>query len=73
MRLDPQVIEQAMQATGTTSLDEFGWKYLNKSGQTIRNYLNGKTTPNAEGLMVLKQLTGWQLGEMILVEGLVAA
>ena len=73
MRLDPQVIEQAMQVTGTTSLDEFGWKYLNKSGQTIRNYLTGRTSPNAEGLMILKRLTGWQLDQMILAEDLAAA
>lgn len=73
MRLDPKVIDLAMQRTECASLDEFGWKYLNKSGTTARNYRDGKTIPNIPTLMILKRLTGYTIDQMILQDQAQAA
>ncbi len=66
MRLDPTIIDIAMECTECASLDEFGWNYLNKSGTTARNYRDGKTIPTIPTLMILKRLTGYPLDQMII-------
>lgn len=66
MRLDPEVIEDAMQRTGSRSVDELGWKFLNKTGTTVRNYVSGKSMPTIPTLMILKRITNKRLDEMII-------
>lgn len=73
MRINPQVIEDAMERTGSSSLDELGWKFLGKTGNTVRNYYHGKSTPSVRTLMVLKRITGRSLDDMILENESVAA
>lgn len=73
MRIDPKVLEEAMDKTGSNSLDELGWKFLGKTGTTIRNYHNGKSTPSVATLMILKRITGRPLDDMILTEDRIAA
>ena len=73
MRIDPTVIHEAIDKTGCSSPDEFGWKFIGKSGTTVRNYLNGKTVPAVTTLMVVKKITGRALDDMILTEARIAA
>ncbi|MCG7267907.1 hypothetical protein [Corynebacterium sp. ACRQJ] len=68
MRIDPRVLEDAMSKTGSNSLDELGWKFLGKTGTTIRNYHSGKSTPSIATLMILKRITGRPLDDMILTD-----
>ncbi|CAB0895547.1 hypothetical protein FRC0418_00610 [Corynebacterium diphtheriae] len=68
MRLDPKVIEEAMLKTECSSADEFGWKYIGKSGTTVRNYLSGKSIPTLRTAMVLKRITGRTLDQMVIEE-----
>lgn len=73
MRIDPKILEEAMDRTGSSSLDELGWKFLGKSGTTVRNYRSGKSTPSVATLMVLKRITGRAIDDMILTESTIAA
>lgn len=62
-----------MDKTGSNTLDELGWKFLGKTGTTVRNYHNGKSTPSVATLMVLKRITGRPLDDMILTDSAIAA
>lgn len=73
MRIDPKILEEAMSKTGSNTLDELGWKFLGKTGTTVRNYHSGKSTPSVATLMVLKRITGRNLDDMILTESTIAA
>lgn len=73
MRINPQVINEAMERTECSSFDELGWKFLGKSGTTVRNYYSGKSTPSVRTLMVLKRITGRALDDMILENESIAA
>lgn len=73
MWLDPRVIDEALVATECRSLDELGWKFLGKSGNTVRNYQQGKTVPPVTVLMVLKRITHRPLDEMIIEQDTIAA
>lgn len=73
MRINPQVLAEAMEKTGSTSLDELGWKFLGKTGATVRNYDNGKSVPSVSTLMILKRITGRSLDDMIIESEVVAA
>ena len=73
MRLDPAVVTEAMENTECYSIDEFSWKYLNKSGTTLRNYRDGKTVPPVTVLMVLKKITHRPLDNMIIEDSALAA
>lgn len=66
MRLDPTIITEAMDRTGCRSIDELGWKFLNKTGTTVRNYRDGKSVPTIPTLMILKRITNRPLDSMIL-------
>ncbi|MBY0789569.1 hypothetical protein L3H50_10500 [Corynebacterium sp. MC-04] len=73
MRLDPEVITDAMERTGSRSVDEFGWKFLNKTGTTVRNYMTGKSVPRVPTLMILKRITHRPLDQMIIEDNSIAA
>lgn len=66
MRLDPDVLKDAIERTGCRSLDEFGWKFLNMSGTTVKNYRDGKSVPRVPALMILKRITHRSLDSMII-------
>ncbi len=71
MRLDPLIIKDAMERTGCSSVDEFGWKFLDTTGTTVRNYMSGKSMPKIPTLIVLKRITHRTLDSMILEEMLI--
>lgn len=73
MRLDPTVIDEAVEATGARNVDQLGWACLDKSGTTVRNYISGKTVPPVPVLAKLRQITGRTLDSMILVDDETAA
>lgn len=65
IRLDPQVLDKAIEITGSRSDDQLGQAFLDLTGNTIRAYRSGKSTPNIVTLMRLKQLTGVPIDQMI--------
>lgn len=73
MRVDPTVFQEALDKTGCSSIDEFGWKFIDKSGTTARSYRDGKTMPGIPTLMILKRITGRSIDSMILSDDRVAA
>ena len=62
-----------MNRTGARSVDELGWKFLNKTGATVRNYVSGKSTPTVPTLMILKRITQHPLDQMVVEDNSIAA
>lgn len=73
MRLRREVIAEAMKKTECTSIDELGWKFLGKSGTTLRNYRDGKSVPAIGTLMILRRITRIPLDDMIADDDILAA
>lgn len=65
IRLNPQILDKAIEITGSRSDDQLGQAFLNLTGNTIRAYRAGKSAPNIATLMKLKQLTGTPIDQMI--------
>ncbi|WP_165242410.1 hypothetical protein [Corynebacterium lizhenjunii] len=65
IRLNPVVLDKAIEMTGARSDDQLGHAFLNLTGTTIRNYRAGRSAPNVVTLMRLKQLTGMPLDRMV--------
>jgi len=65
IRLNPAVLDKAIELTGARSDDQLGQAFLNLTGATIRNYRAGKSAPNIVTLMRLKQITGIPLDRMV--------
>ncbi|MGV0351641.1 hypothetical protein ACUY2G_12150 [Corynebacterium guaraldiae] len=66
IRLNPAVLDKAIELTGSRSDDQLGQAFLNLTGATIRNYRAGKSAPSIATLMRLKQLTGIPLDRMVM-------
>ena len=66
IRLNPAVLDKAIELTGARSDDQLGQAFLNLTGATIRNYRAGKSAPSIVTLMRLKQLTGIPLDRMVM-------
>lgn len=66
IRLNPAVLDKAIELTGSRSDDQLGQAFLNLTGTTIRNYRAGKSAPSIVTLMRLKQLTGIPLDRMVM-------
>lgn len=64
-RLNPEVIDKAVEMTGSRSDDQLGLAFLNLTGSTIRNYRAGKSMPNVVTMMRLKEITGMPLDRMV--------
>lgn len=65
IRLNPEVLDKAVELTGSRSDDQLGQAFLNLTGATIRNYRAGKSAPSIVTLMRLKQITGIPLDRMV--------
>lgn len=71
-RLDPSVLDTARKSEGLTSDEQLG-AAVGKTSSTIRNYRIGKTVPNIETLMRLKEITHRPLDTMIIRSDALAA
>lgn len=65
IRLNPEVIDKAIEVTGSRSDDQLGQAFLDLTGATIRNYRAGRSAPSIVTLMRLKQITGIPLDRMV--------
>lgn len=65
VRLNPKVLDRAIELTGSRSDDQLGQAFLNLTGMTLRNYRSGKSTPSIATLMRLKKITGMPLDQMV--------
>lgn len=63
-RLNQEVVDKALELTGAKSEIQLAYGFLFISDGTLRNYLNGKTSPNLATLMRLKNITGIPLDRM---------
>lgn len=72
LRLNPQVLDKAVELTGSRSDDQLGQAFLNLTGATIRNYRAGRSAPSIVTLMRLKAITGIPLDRMIIQEEVAA-
>ena len=66
IRLNPKILDRAIELTGARSDDQLGQAFLNLTGTTIRNYRLGKSMPTVVTLARLKQLTGMPLDQMVI-------
>ena len=67
-RINPEVLDRAMERTGSTSYEQLGQVFLTKTGTTLRNWRDGKTAPDLASLMKLQKLTGYSLDQMVIKE-----
>lgn len=65
IRINPHVLDKAVELTGSRSDDQLGQAFLNLTGTTIRNYRTGRSLPTIVTMMRLKQITGIPLDQMV--------
>ncbi|WP_312715528.1 hypothetical protein [Corynebacterium flavescens] len=66
IRLNPEILDRAVELTGSRSDDQLGQAFLNLTGTTIRNYRAGKSMPTVVTLARLKKITGIPLDQMVI-------
>lgn len=64
IRLNPEVLDKAIEVTGSRSDDQLGQAFLDLTGATIRSYRAGRSAPSLATLMKLKRITGIPLDRM---------
>lgn len=65
IRINPHVLDKAVELTGSRSDDQLGQAFLDLTGTTIRNYRAGRSLPTIVTMMRLKQITGIPLDQMV--------
>ncbi|MHC9567932.1 transcriptional regulator [Corynebacterium diphtheriae] len=70
-RLDPTVLDQAREQLGLSSDEKLGAK-IGRTGQTIRCWRKGSSTPKVSDLVKLQFLTGRPYGTILLIDAVAA-
>ena len=72
-RLRANVLDEAIRITGAKSDDQLGQAFLDRTGQTVRNWRAGRTAPDLASLATLQRITGWSFEDMVTANETTAA
>lgn len=64
-RLRANVLDEAIRITGAKSDDQLGQAFLDRTGQTVRNWRAGKTSPDIASIATLCKITGMRFEDMV--------
>ncbi|QQB45327.1 hypothetical protein I6I10_06840 [Corynebacterium glucuronolyticum] len=64
-RLRADVLDEAIEITGAKSDDQLGQAFLDRTGQTVRNWRFGKTAPDLASVAKLQRITGRAFEDMV--------